>query len=124
MGEAIARREASDVIEASSAGLFPLGAITSMTAKVLTLNGYSSAGLESKGIREVAAGEMDLVVNMSGMANPAALAEFATVEDWEVGDPYGEDQATYQRILQTIQGRVRELAQRLREEQQADRGPS
>ena len=123
MGEAIARKEAGDVMEASSAGLFPLGTIASMTAKILTLHGYSTAGLQSKGIRGFAAGEVDLVVNMSGMAKPAALAEFATVEEWEVGDPYGEDEATYRRILQTIQGRVRELAQRLREGQQPDHGP-
>ncbi len=123
MGESIARKEASDVMEASSAGLFPLGTITSMTAKILALNGYSTAGLESKGIRGFTAEKVGLVVNMSGMAKPQALAEFAPMEEWEVADPYGEGEATYQRILQTIQGRVRELAQRLRAEQQADSGP-
>jgi protein-tyrosine-phosphatase len=41
------------------------------------------------------------------------------VEDWDVADPYGEDAAIYQRILKEIQGRVKNLAQRLREEQRA-----
>jgi len=45
--------------------------------------------------------------------------EFEKVEDWGVEDPYGGDAATYQRILEEIRGRVRELADRLRAEQRA-----
>jgi protein-tyrosine-phosphatase len=45
--------------------------------------------------------------------------DYEKVEDWQVEDPYGEDQATYQRILEEIRGRVKRLAQRLRKEQRA-----
>ena len=120
MGEAIARKEAADVLEASSAGIFPLGMIPELTRNTLSKNGYSTEGLESKGLREFAAEEIDLVLNMSGMDQPVALAQFENVEAWEVGDPYGGDEATYQRILQEIQRHVRELAQRLRDGKRAE----
>jgi protein-tyrosine-phosphatase len=42
------------------------------------------------------------------------------VEDWDVEDPYGEDLATYRRICEDIEGRVEELAERLRREARAE----
>jgi protein-tyrosine-phosphatase len=115
MGEAIARKEANDVIEASSAGFYPMGMIPEMTHTILEWNGYSANGLRSKGLREIVSEEIDLVVNLSGYARAQSLEKFMRVEIWEVSDPYGADEATYQRILEEIRGRVRELAQRLRE---------
>src|SRR5579863_4019126 len=109
MGEAIARKDAADVMEASSAGIFPLGMIPELTRTTLGKNGYSTEGLGSKGVAQFAPQDVDLVLNMSGMDRPVALAQFENVEEWEVGDPYGGDEATYQRILQEIQRRVREL---------------
>ena len=119
MGEAIARKDAGDVIESLSAGLYPMGMIPEMTQATLERNGYSANGLRSKGLREIASQEIDLVVNLSGYARPQALEKFEQVEEWEVSDPYGADEATYQRILEQIQGRVKDLARRLREKQRA-----
>jgi arsenate reductase (thioredoxin) len=119
MGEAIARKEANDVIEASSAGFYPMGMIPEMTQTTLERNGYSAKGLGSKGLREIVSEEIDLVVNLSGYTRAQSLEKFTHVENWEVSDPYGADEATYQRILEEIRGRVRELAQRLRAKQRA-----
>ena len=119
MGEAIATKDAGDVIEASSAGLYPMGMIPEMTQTTLERNGYSADGLRSKGLREIAAEDVDQVVNLSGYERAQALEKFVHVENWEVSDPYGADEATYQRILEEIRGRVKELAQRLRAEQRA-----
>jgi arsenate reductase len=119
MGEAIARKEANDVIEASSAGFYPMGMIPEMTQTTLERNGYSANGLGSKGLREIVSEEIDLVVNLSGYTRAQSLEKFMQVENWEVSDPYGADEATYQRILEEIRGRVRELAQRLRAKQRA-----
>jgi arsenate reductase len=119
MGEAIAKKEANDVIEASSAGFYPMGVIPEMTQAILERNGYSANGLRSKGLREIVSEEIDLVVNLSGYTRSQSLEKFIEVENWEVSDPYGADEATYQRILEDIRGRVRELAQRLRKEQRA-----
>jgi arsenate reductase len=119
MGEAIARKEANDVIEASSAGFYPMGMIPEMTQTTLQRNGYSANGLRSKGLREIVVQEIDLVINLSGYKRGQSLEKFTQVENWEVADPYGADDATYQRILEEIRGRVRELAQRLRVKQRS-----
>ena len=119
MAEAIARKEANDVIEASSAGFYPMGMIPEMTQTILERSGYSANGLRSKGLREIVSEEIDLVVNLSGYARAQSLEKFMRVENWEVSDPYDADDATYQRTLEDIRGRVRDLAQRLRAEKAA-----
>ena len=119
MGEAIAAKDAADVIESSSAGLYPMGMIPEMTQTILERNGYSANGLRSKGLREIVPGEVDLVINLSGYERAQPLEKFVQVENWEVSDPYGADEATYQRILEQIRERVKRLAQRLRKEQRA-----
>ncbi len=116
IAEAIARQAAADVIEASSAGLSPLGAVERLSKKTLEVNGYSAEGLASKGITAEAWAEADLVVNMSGYARERAFAEWKKVEDWTVEDPYGADPAVYQRIFEVIEERVSALAERLRRE--------
>ena len=121
MAEAIAKSEAADVIEAASAGLYPLGEIPLHTREALKQNGYSAEGLASKRIAPDAWKRADLVINLSGRLRELEFEEYEKVQDWDVGDPYGEDAATYQRILEEIRGRVRDLAQRLREEQRAAR---
>jgi protein-tyrosine-phosphatase len=119
MAEAIARTDAGDVIEAASAGLYPLGEIPLHTREALKQNGYSADGLASKRIAPEAWKRADLVINLSGRLRELEFEEYEKVEDWDVRDPYGEDPATYQRILEEIRGRVKVLAQRLREEQRA-----
>jgi arsenate reductase len=119
MAEAIARKDASDVIEPASAGLYPLGEIPMRTQEALKQSGYSADGLASKRISPEAWKRADLVINLSGRLRELEFEDYEKVEDWDVADPYGEDAAIYQRILKEIQGRVKNLAQRLREEQRA-----
>ena len=121
MAEAVARREADDVIEPASAGLYPLGRVAEPTIEALVANGYSVEGLSSKSLSREAVREADLVVNLSGApidylfsSAPSNLHHGQQLENWAVLDPYGEDRATYQRILEEIELRVRELANRLR----------
>jgi arsenate reductase len=116
MAEAIARKEASDVLEITSAGLVPMGYLPEMTLQTLERNGYPTESLASKPIRRELLLNTDLVLNMSGNTRARMLAAAAEVEHWPVPDPYGEDEATYQRILEDIQSRVRELSARLRKE--------
>ena len=119
MAEAIARVDAGDVIEPASAGLYPLGQIPLHTQDALQRNGYSTDGLSSKPIAPEAWSRADLVINISGRLRELEFEEFEKVEDWSVPDPYGEDAAIYQRILEDIQRRVKELANRLRQERPA-----
>jgi protein-tyrosine-phosphatase len=114
MAEAIARRNAADVIEASSAGLAPLGFVAEMTIKTLLRNGYPVEGLRSKPILPEAWEAADIIINMSGRARERAFQEYARVEDWDIEDPYGDNPDTYQRTCEAIQRRVAELAEKLR----------
>jgi protein-tyrosine-phosphatase len=118
MAEAIAWRDASEEIEASSAGLAPLGFVAEMTTQTLLRNGCAVEGLASKPISLEAWESADIVVNMSGRAQEFAFRNFrghAKVEDWEIEDPYGETEK-YQGTYEAVRQRVAELTQRLRKE--------
>ncbi len=124
MAEAIARRDASEEIEASSAGLAPLGFVAKMTTQTLVKNGYAAAGLASKPIVSEAWDSADIVINMSGRASEFAFRNFqghAKIEDWEIEDPYG-DSEKYQGTYEKVQQRVAELAGRLRKQFAAQDG--
>ena len=114
MAEAIANKLADDVIEASSAGLTPLGRVETLTTETLARNGYPPNGLESKALQREALQSAELVVNMSGRPKEMEFWDAAKVEDWHVEDPYGADAELYQRIFEDIEKRVADLADRLR----------
>jgi arsenate reductase len=116
MAEAIARHRASDVIEASSAGLVPFGEIPGTTLAALREHGISADGQISKPLRSEDLSAADLVINMTGRAGAAIFTEPGPpIEDWDVGDPYGFNLAVYRVIRDQIEARVDDLARRLRE---------
>jgi arsenate reductase (thioredoxin) len=115
MAEAIARYDGLDVIEPSSAGLFPLGYIAELTKQTLMKNGYSANELTSNGLTREAVDAADLIINMTGKSFEEILRANEKVEDWLVQDPYGADPETYQRVFEAIQRRVNQLARILRE---------
>jgi protein-tyrosine-phosphatase len=117
MAEAIARKDARDEMEASSAGLAPLGFVAEMTTETLLKNGYGADGLRSKAISQEAWESADIVINMSGREREFAFRNFrghSKIEDWPIEDPYG-DAAKYQGTYESIRRRVAELARRLKE---------
>ena len=114
MAEAIARRDAADVMEPSSAGLAPLGFVAGPTMDVLRERGYAVEELRSKGMRREMFEEADLVINMSGRPREGVFTGYGKVQDWDVEDPYGADLEIYRRICEDIEERVRELAERMR----------
>jgi protein-tyrosine-phosphatase len=114
MAEALARHFANDVIEAASAGTHPLGCVAELTREVLRERGVASQGQYSKGLEEAGIDEAELVVNMSG--RPLEWAGCEVVE-WAVEDPYGDSVATYRRICDDVEARVKELGEELRKEE-------
>ena len=119
MAEAIAKREAADVLEASSAGLYPLGEIPDETQETLSRNGYSAVGLSSKPITNRIWNEADLVINLSGRIRDIAFDDPSKVEDWDVADPYGANPAFYETILEQLRQRIRLLADGLRQQRKS-----
>jgi protein-tyrosine-phosphatase len=118
MAEAIARYDAADVIEPSSAGLSPMGSIAGQTRQTLILNGYSANGLTSDALTPEAADAADIIINMTGRPREDMLGDSEKVEDWIVQDPYGAAPETYQRVFEGIKRRVDQLAKGLREKRQ------
>jgi arsenate reductase len=121
MAEALARHLASDVMEAFSAGISPLGRIAEGTRRVLLERGIRMDGQSSKAVGEVDVDTMDLIVNMTGMPG-RALFPGANVVDWEIDDPYGEDLLRYREACDAIEERLGELAAGLRRERDARAG--
>lgn len=115
MAEAVARYDAADVMEASSAGLYPLGYIAELTKQTLMKNGYSANGLTSDRIERETIDKADVIINMTGRPNEPVFDGKKNVEDWFVEDPYGEDPETYQRVFEGIRRRVNQFAMSLRE---------
>ncbi len=120
MAEAIARYDAADVIEASSAGLSPMGSIAEQTKETLILNGYSADGLTSDLFTREAAEAADIIINMTGTQREIFWHP-EKVEDWVVQDPYGSAPETYQRVFEGIKRRVDQLAMGLREKRESKR---
>jgi len=118
MAEAIARYDAADVIEPSSAGLIPLGYIAEQTKDTLLQNGYSPNGLTSNALTREAADAADIIINMTGTPIEDTFWDHDKVEDWIVQDPYGDTPETYQRVFEGIRRRVNQLALGLRESRQ------
>ena len=118
MAEAIALYDGADVMEASSAGLSPLGYVADLTKQTLVKNGYSANGLTSDVLTREDADAADLIINMTGRTRGEIFRGKENVEDWLVEDPYGEDPETYQRVFEGIRRRVNQLAMSLREERQ------
>ncbi len=118
MAEAIARYDAADVIEPSSAGLIPLGYIAEQTKDTLLQNGYSPNGLTSNALTREAADAADIIINMTGTPIEDTFWDHDKVEDWIVQDPYGDTPETYQRVFEGIRRRLNQLALGLRESRQ------
>src|SRR5260370_40002889 len=68
MAEAIARRDAAQEIEPSSAGTAPLGFVAGMTTETLVRNRYPVEGLTTKPILREAWDAADRNRNMHGQA--------------------------------------------------------
>ena len=115
MAEALARHLASDVIDATSAGLVPFGEIVAPTRLALAEIGVGVNGQCSKAVRPEDLVSADLIVNLTGRPKESIFrGERNHVEDWRVSDPYGEDLDVYRRIRAEIEVRVCDLADRLR----------
>jgi len=84
MAEALARHLASDVIEATSAGLAPFGEIVAPTREALAEIGVGVDGQFSKPVRPEDLESADLIVNLTGRPS-IAIFQSSTVAQWKIG---------------------------------------
>lgn len=115
MAEAIAIRDAGDLMDCCSAGLSPLGKVQNQTQETLRQNGYPTEALRSKAIGSTEWAAADLIINMSGYRKERTFphTDWHKIEDWDVDDPYGEDAEFYQRTFEDLQARIELLKERL-----------
>ncbi|MFZ0963818.1 MAG: arsenate reductase ArsC [Terriglobia bacterium] len=110
MAEAWAGHFGNGKVQAASAGSHPFGSITEDTYLVMSEKGISLAGQCSKGLRDVALAEMDVVVAMGREVECPVPADFkGRVVDWNVPDPFGRDIETFRNVRDMIERQVLEL---------------
>jgi arsenate reductase len=120
MAEALARHLADDLLEASSAGISPLGNVPESTRLVLLEQGVHMEGQYSKGMSDASLLPADIIVNMTCIPG-ASLFPNSNVIDWDVTDPYGDDVETYRRVRDDIDARLRDWIIELDDESGAGR---
>ena len=111
MAEAIARSLGGDQVAACSAGLSPLGWISSETVDTLRALGYPTHDLRSKGLDDVDLDDLDIVVSLLGKRGLDAIPHSIGIrrEAWAIVDPFGEDEALYLDVAHELETRIRRL---------------
>jgi protein-tyrosine-phosphatase len=118
MAEGYARHHYSELMEVSSAGLYPASIVQPETIAVMEHQGISLEGQSPKPISAVDWKSTDLVVNMSGMPVLQAMPGFEGLNlMWVVDDPIGKSNRVYNKVRDRIGGLVDGLAETLRTRQ-------
>ena len=85
MAEAFARAYGSDVLVASSAGLFPANAVPPDTLRAREEKNLDLSGQVPKSLEDLDHAKFDLILNMSGFPLPPVGG--GAVREWQVPDP-------------------------------------
>ena len=118
MAEGFARHHHSELMDVSSAGLFPASIVQPETIAVMADKGVSLEGQSPKPISAVDWKSMDLVVNMSSMPVLQAMPGFEGLNlMWVVDDPVGRSNRVYNKVRDRIEELVDGLAETLRSQQ-------
>jgi len=109
MAEAVARHFWGDVVEASSAGLVPLGYIPVETLGTLRDAGISTSGLHSKGLSDVMLGEFDYLINLTEIKIDRFLPDSMSGKliNCPIRDPFGHDVTAYRQVRSDIEKLIR-----------------
>jgi arsenate reductase len=107
MAEAWANHFGKGRVQASSAGLFPLGSIAEDTYMVMREKGIPLDGQWSKSLRDVVVAEMDVVVGMGCEVDcPVPVGFKGRVVDWEIPDPFGRGTESFRNVRDMVERQV------------------
>jgi arsenate reductase len=112
MAEAFARAQGSDVLVASSAGLFPARAVPPDTLRAMKEKNLDLSGQVPKSVVDLDGARFDLILNMSGFPLPPIGG--AAVREWEVPDPIVMDYKGHCAVRDQLERLVVDLIQELR----------
>ena len=117
MAEGWVRHRAVEGIEVVSAGLTPLGYITSETAQVMKEKNASVDGQQSKGLEAIDWKQVDVLVNMTFMPARSVVPGFSGRRvEWRVPDPFQRSLRTYRRVRDLLERRVNKLIAELKQD--------
>ena len=117
MAEGWVRHRAVEGIEVVSAGLTPLGYITSETAQVMKEKNVSVDGQQSKGLEAIDWKQVDVLVNMTFMPARSVVPGFSGRRvEWRVPDPFQRSLRTYRRVRDLLERRVNKLIAELKQD--------
>ena len=110
MAEGWAKYHGKGRVVAFSAGSFPYGNIIDDVYTVMKEKGISLEGQRSKGLRDLAVAEMDIVVRMGHEVECSVPAGFkGRVVDWDIPDPFGQGIDTFRDVRDLIEEEVLSL---------------
>ena len=123
MAEGFARHKYADLMEPSSAGLFPTSIVQPETIACMEDKGISLDGQAPKAIDAIEWKSMDLMVNMSGGSVLERLPEFSGLNlIWNVGDPIGKSAKHYRQSRDRIEQLLDGLAETLKNQTELPAG--
>ena len=108
----LTEHHAHGAVAARSAGSEPKGTVNPMVAEVLAERGISADAETPTLLDADVVSAADVVVTM-GCGETCPIFPGKRYEDWAVDDPAGQDLATARRIVDEIDGRVRNLLESL-----------
>ncbi len=107
MAEGWANHFGKGKVQAFSAGSYPFGSIVKDTYTVMSEKGISLDGQRSKGLRDVAVAEMDVVVGMGCEVDcPVPVGFKGRVVDWEIPDPFGHGTDSFRDVRDMVERQV------------------
>ncbi|HLC34151.1 MAG TPA: arsenate reductase ArsC [Anaerolineales bacterium] len=113
MAEGLARLRAADVLEPASAGSRPSGQVNPSAVEVMGEIGYDLSPHFSKSLTVIPARRYDYVITM-GCGDECPFIPADHHEDWDIPDPKGRPLDAFRAVRDTIEDKVRDLAERVR----------
>ena len=116
MSQAFAKMHGGNEVEAFSAGSKPSGIINPKAIAAMKELGYDLSGHQSKSLDEVKAyAPFDAVVTM-GCGDACPWMPAKKFVDWQIPDPRHMNEEEFRKVRDTIEEKVKELLQRLKQE--------
>ena len=115
MSQAFAKIHGGNEVEAFSAGSKPSGIINPKAIAAMKELGYDLSGHESKSLDEVKAyAPFDAVVTM-GCGDACPWMPAKQFVDWQIPDPRNMNEEEFRKVRDTIEDKVKELLQQLKQ---------
>jgi len=115
LAEAICRHLGGEAVTALSAGVAPLGFVSPEALSALRKLNISSEGLSSKPLQSIDLDEDSIVVSLDAdfpvrrVLGPEVKFRW---EEWDIPDPFEEDEEAYLRTAELLRARIARLLER------------